>query len=75
MRSIKRVVLGALLLVLALLFIAFVLENHQSTSLQLFGWSTPQLPMAVYIILALLVGMAIGPLLCQRARLRDRKGV
>lgn len=63
MRNVKRVTLGTLMLVLVLMVIAFVLENGQPMSLLFFGWSTPQLPVAVYITLALLLGMMIGPVL------------
>jgi len=50
-----------LLLVLAVL--AFVLENQQSVSLLFLGWAGPRLPVSVVMVLALLVGMMIGPIL------------
>jgi uncharacterized integral membrane protein len=59
------------LLVLAVT-IVFVLENQQPVALVFFGWSAPELSVAVPVILALLVGMLIGPVLTWVTRLRKR---
>ena len=61
MRSFKRVLLAVFVLVLMLAFLAFVLENQQSISLLFFGFVGPQLPVSLLMVLALLVGMVIGP--------------
>ncbi|MBN2974891.1 hypothetical protein BFW88_07940 [Pseudomonas fluorescens] len=73
MGSLKRV--SALLLVLVLLLgiLAFVLENQQSVSLQFLGWAAPQLPVSVFVVLALLIGMIIGPLVAWIARARRKR--
>ncbi|OPA92718.1 LapA family protein [Pseudomonas lactucae] len=73
MSSLKRV--SALLLVLVLLLgiLAFVLENQQSVSLQFLGWAAPQLPVSVFVVLALLIGMIIGPLVAWIARARRKR--
>lgn len=63
MRSVKRVLLGVFVLLLALAILLFVLENQQSVSLLFLGWSGPQIPLSVVVVLTLLVGMVIGPLL------------
>lgn len=63
MHRFKRVALAALMLLLVLLVIAFILENREPASLVFLGWSSAQLPMAAYVISALLVGMVVGPLL------------
>ncbi|KOY00092.1 LapA family protein [Pseudomonas nunensis] len=63
MRSLKRVLLGLVFLLLILVVLAFVLENQQSVSLLFFGWAGPQLPVSLVMVLALLIGMLIGPLL------------
>jgi putative membrane protein len=63
MRNIKRLLQAVVVLTLILISIAFVLENSESTSLVFFGWSTPQLPLAAYIIFVFLLGMTIGPFL------------
>ena len=63
MRNLKRVLLGVFILLLVLVILAFVLENQQSVSLLFMGFSGPQLPVSVVAVLALLIGMIIGPVL------------
>ncbi|WP_434596489.1 DUF1049 domain-containing protein [Pseudomonas sp. R4-83] len=63
MRNLKRILLGVFLLLMALIVLAFVLENQQSVSLLFLGFSGPQLPVSVVAVLALLIGMLIGPVL------------
>lgn len=63
MRNLKRVLLGFFLLLIILIILAFVLENQQSVSLLFLGFSVPQLPVSVITVLALLIGMLIGPVL------------
>jgi len=63
MRNFKRVVLGVFILLLALIVLAFILENQQSVSLLFLGWSGPQLPVSLVVVVALLAGMLIGPVL------------
>ncbi|UVL38924.1 lipopolysaccharide assembly protein LapA domain-containing protein [Pseudomonas sp. B21-040] len=63
MRNLKRVLLALFVLLLVLVILAFVLENQQSVSLLFLGWAGPQLPVSLVVVLALLVGMVIGPLL------------
>lgn len=63
MRNLKRMLLGAFILLLVLVVLAFVLENQQTISLIFLGWSAPQLPASLVMVLALLVGMLIGPIL------------
>ncbi|MFL1502519.1 LapA family protein [Pseudomonas sp. O64] len=64
MRGIKRVVLVLAVLAVALVVLGFVLENQQGVSLSFLGWTTMQLPVAVYVVAALIVGLLIGPLFC-----------
>jgi uncharacterized integral membrane protein len=61
MRNVKRVLLGAFLLSLVLVILVFVLENQQSVSLLFLGWSGPHLPISLLMVLALLIGMVVGP--------------
>lgn len=72
MRGVKRVVLVLMVLVVALVVLAFVLENQQGASLSFFGFATGQLPVSVFVVVAFIVGMLIGPLLsalvCKRRR-------
>lgn len=63
MRNLKRVLLAVFVLLLVLAIMAFVLENQQSVSLVFVGWSSPRWAVSVYILGALLLGLAVGPLL------------
>lgn len=63
MRNIRRLLLGVVVLLLILVVLMFVLENQQSVSLVFLGWVGPQLPISLIAVIALLVGMMIGPLL------------
>ena len=63
MRNLKRILLGIFLLLMVLVVLAFVLENQQSVSLLFLGFTGPQLPVSVVAVLALLIGMLIGPVL------------
>lgn len=63
MRNLKRIVLAVFILLLVLAILAFVLENQQSVSLLFLGWAGPQLPVSLVIVLALLIGMVIGPII------------
>ncbi|APC18240.1 hypothetical protein BLL42_21855 [Pseudomonas frederiksbergensis] len=61
MRNLRRVVFVVFVLLLILAILGFVLENQQAVSLLFFGWAGPQLPVSVVVVIALLVGMLIGP--------------
>ncbi|CAI8959259.1 MULTISPECIES: LapA family protein [unclassified Pseudomonas] len=63
MRNLKRIFLGVFILLLILVVLAFVLENQQSVSLLFLGLSGPQLPVSLIVVLALLIGMLMGPVL------------
>ncbi|MNP59239.1 Lipopolysaccharide assembly protein A [compost metagenome] len=63
MRNLKRVLLAVFVLLLILAILAFVLENQQSVTLLFMGWAGPQLPISLVMVLALLVGMVIGPII------------
>ncbi|BCJ08298.1 hypothetical protein PRtIB026_A20290 [Pseudomonas sp. RtIB026] len=63
MRNLKRALVVLFVLLLAAVVLFFVLENQQAVSLVLFGWSAPSMPIAVLVLAALVVGLAIGPLL------------
>ncbi|KII31006.1 MULTISPECIES: LapA family protein [Pseudomonas] len=63
MRNLKRALLGVFILLLILVVLAFVLENQQSVSLLFLGLTGPQLPISLIVVLALLIGMLMGPVL------------
>lgn len=72
MRGVKRVALVLIVLIAALAILAFVLENQQDVALAFLGWSTPQLPVSVFVTLALIVGMLVGPFLSLLVRRKNR---
>ncbi len=74
MKIIKRVLLGAVALMVGLLIIIFILENRQPVVLALFGQSSAMLPLASFMVLSFLAGLVVGPLLggAFYARLRYR---
>ncbi|WP_373682511.1 DUF1049 domain-containing protein [Pseudomonas sp. ICMP22404] len=61
MRNLSRAVLTVLILLLVLLVLVFVLENQQRFTLAFLGWSLQNVPVSIAVILALLVGMGMGP--------------
>ena len=63
MRSVKRAVLVVLALIVIFGIVIFILENQQPTALVFLGWRTAELPESLFFIGALLVGIAIGPVL------------
>lgn len=63
MRRAKRVFVVMAALLVALFVLAFVLENQRGTSLAFFGWSTVELPISVFVTLALILGMLVSPVL------------
>ncbi len=72
MRNFKRLALVVLALLVASAIVLFVLENNQPVVLLFLGWSAPQLPVSVFVILALLAGMMAGPLLAWLVGARRR---
>lgn len=62
MRNLKRVLIAVFVLLLVLAILAFVLENQQSVTLLFLGWAGPQLPVSVVMVVALLIGMVVGPI-------------
>ena len=73
MRNLKRALVVLFILALATLVLFFVLENQQAVALVMFGWSAPAMPVAVPVLAALLVGLAIGPLLGAYGVLRSKR--
>ncbi|MBC3242151.1 DUF1049 domain-containing protein [Pseudomonas lurida] len=63
MLNLKRVLVSIVLIVLILSIVGFVLENRQSVSLLFLGLASPQLPVSIFIVLALLIGLILGPLI------------
>jgi uncharacterized integral membrane protein len=66
---------GLLVLMVVFVFVvvlAFVLDNQQEVSLSFLGLGTAQLPVSVFIVLAVLVGMLAGPLIALLVRFKRR---
>jgi uncharacterized integral membrane protein len=72
MRNVKRLIFFVIVLFVLAVTVVFMLENQQPVALVFFGWSAPELSVAVPVILALLAGMLIGPVLTWVARLRKK---
>ena len=61
MHRVWRVVIVLLMLVVMLGVLVFFLENQQVVTLSFLGWNTVDLPVALPLTVALLVGMLISP--------------
>ncbi|TDF81184.1 LapA family protein [Pseudomonas sp. H9] len=75
MRNLKRALVLLFVLALAALVLFFVLENQQAVALVMFGWSAPAMPVAVPVLAALLIGLAVGPLLGAYGVLRSKRRI
>lgn len=73
MRVLKRVLLAVIALLIVLAVTVFMLENRQTVALTFMGWSAPEISVAVPVVLALLLGMLIGPVFAWIASLRTRR--
>ncbi|WP_095161825.1 lipopolysaccharide assembly protein LapA domain-containing protein [Pseudomonas sp. Irchel 3F5] len=63
MGKIKRLVIVLLLVGIALVTLMFSLENQQEVSIVFLGFIAPPLSVSLLVVLALLLGLVIGPLL------------
>lgn len=79
MQSFKRLLVLIIAVALAAAVVFFTLENRTPMSLLFFGWQTPELPIALYVISAFVLGLVLGPLLSwwphQRMRMRYNKQI
>jgi uncharacterized integral membrane protein len=79
MQSLKRLLIVIIALALAAGVVFFTLENRNLTQLIFFGWQTPELPLALYVLSAFVIGLIIGPLASwwphQRLRMRYNKQI
>ncbi|SQF99813.1 membrane protein [Paucimonas lemoignei] len=73
MRIFTRVITILVALALVVATIVFILENQQRVSLVFLGWSSPELYLAIPVIVALLLGMIIGPFLGWAVGMRKRR--
>ncbi|MBV4530490.1 DUF1049 domain-containing protein [Pseudomonas sp. SWRI107] len=75
MHNLKRAVLALFVLLLAAVVLFFVLENQQTVALVLFGWAAPAVPVAVVVLVALVLGLAVGPLLGAYGLMRGKRKI
>ncbi|MBC3410861.1 MULTISPECIES: lipopolysaccharide assembly protein LapA domain-containing protein [Pseudomonas] len=75
MHNLKRAVLALFVLLLAAVVLFFVLENQQTVALVLFGWAAPAVPVAVVVLAALVLGLAVGPLLGAYGLMRGKRKI
>lgn len=75
MRGVRRIIAVFSALVVVLLVLGFVLENQQGVSLSFFGLSSAHLPVSVFIVTALILGMLVGPLLGVVIRVRRSRSI
>lgn len=75
MHNLKRAVLALFVLLLAAVVLFFVLENQQTVALMLFGWAAPAVPVAVVVLAALVLGLAVGPLLGAYGLMRGKRKI
>jgi len=75
MRNLKRALVALFVLLLAAVVLFFVLENQQAVSLVMLGWSAPAVPVAVLVLAALVLGLAIGPLLGAYGLMRGKRRI
>lgn len=73
MRIIKRLLLVLIIAVVAVVSLLFVLENQQAVALTFLGYAGPQLPVSAMLLLALLLGLAVGPVLGWFVAYRGRR--
>lgn len=77
MKKFKQVILLVVALLLAAVVILFILENRAPVSVHLFKYSTPELPVALYITFSLILGLILSPIFTwlplSRLRLNNRK--
>lgn len=73
MSKVKQLIAVALLILIVAVVIIFALENDRPLALVFLSWSTPQASVAVYVVLAFLVGCCVGPVISWLAGIRRRR--
>ncbi|WP_412461832.1 DUF1049 domain-containing protein [Pseudomonas sp. SC11] len=63
MHHVKRGLVAMILLILVAIVLCFVLGNQQIVTVRMLWWSAPPMPVAVPMLVALLIGLAFGPVL------------
>jgi len=63
MRRLIRLFFAIIVILFVSVVLVFMLENQQLISLSFLGWTGPQLAVSFVTLVALLIGMIIGPLI------------
>ncbi|AZP73113.1 LapA family protein [Pseudomonas poae] len=63
MFELKRILLVLVYLILALMVLIFVLENQQLVTLSIFGRALLEAPVSLFIVIAMIAGLVVGPFL------------
>ncbi|WP_444756975.1 DUF1049 domain-containing protein [Pseudomonas sp. A014] len=73
MRRLNRLAVVIFLSFLLVVTVLFVLENQETVSLAMFGWSLPDVPVALPVLATFVLGLALGPLLGGIARVSRKR--
>lgn len=73
MRRLQHLALFLMALLVILAIVVFMLENQQSVIINFLGWPGAKVSASACLIIALLVGMVVGPLLGTALRYRRRQ--
>lgn len=60
MRRFQQIVLIIMLLILALFVLIFILENQTRVVINFISFETPQLPLAILIVISFLLGLVLA---------------
>lgn len=71
-RRLKHLVQLLVLLLVILAIVVFMLENQQSVIITFFGWPSVEISVSTCVVIALLVGMVVGPILGMAIRARRK---
>lgn len=72
MRNFKQLILVVFFLLLVAAVLIFVLENQQPATLAFLGLTLPSMPLSVFVLVALVLGLSVGPLLVLGSRVIRR---
>ncbi|MCE5981333.1 MULTISPECIES: lipopolysaccharide assembly protein LapA domain-containing protein [unclassified Pseudomonas] len=72
MRNFKRLILVVFFLLLVAAVLIFVLENQQPATLAFLGLTLPSMPLSVFVLVALVLGLSVGPLVVLGSRVLRR---
>jgi len=71
-RNFKQLILVVFFLLLVAAVLIFVLENQQPATLAFLGLTLPSMPLSVFVLVALVLGLSVGPLLVLGSRVIRR---